>query len=89
VLPITSATSKIYPFEVQITPEESGLEKNSKIKANQIRTIDKRRIGKHIGSVSSEKMEEIKQALLIHLDIELKYEDIICLYPNLVKINVF
>jgi mRNA interferase MazF len=45
ILPITSSTSKVFPFEVKVVPSESGLNKNSKIKANQIRTIDKRRIG--------------------------------------------
>jgi len=70
ILPITTSTRKIYPFEVSVTPEESGLKNASKIKANQIRTIDKQRIGKKLGGLSAAKMNEVKEALLIHLDIE-------------------
>lgn len=70
ILPITSATKKIYPFEVLISPEESGLKSTSKIKANQIRTIDKQRIGKNIGELNAVKMNEVKVAMLIHLDLE-------------------
>ncbi len=67
VLPITSSTSRVYPYEVMVSPTESGLKNESKIKANQIRTIDKRRIGKQLGSLPMTKMEGINQAILIHL----------------------
>lgn len=67
VLPITSNTKKVYPYEVVVTPDESGLKNDSKIKANQIRTIDKRRIGKKLGALTLAKMKEINQAILIHL----------------------
>ncbi len=70
ILPITSNTSKIYPYEVLVNPAESGLKNESKVKANQIRTIDKRRIGKKLGALAWDKMQEINQAILIHLAIE-------------------
>lgn len=70
IRPITSATKKIYPFEVLISSGESGLKSTSKIKANQIRTIDKQRIGKNIGELGILKMNEVKAAMLIHLDLE-------------------
>jgi mRNA-degrading endonuclease toxin of MazEF toxin-antitoxin module len=37
------------------------------VKADQIRTIDKRRIVKLIGELGSEEMEQIDQAIKIHL----------------------
>lgn len=67
ILPITSNTKKVYPYEVIVIPEESGLKNDSKIKANQIRTIDKRRIGQKLGTLTLAKMKEINQAILIHL----------------------
>lgn len=70
ILPITSTTNRVYPYEVVVNPTESGLKNDSKIKANQIRTIDKRRIGKKLGSLSLPKMEEVNQAILIHLAID-------------------
>jgi len=69
VLPITSKTEKIYPFEVFLSKEETHLPKNSKVKCNQIRTVDNKRLVNLVGALSAERLEEIKQALLIHLSI--------------------
>ena len=49
VLPITSNTKRIYPFEVYVDKGIGNLPKDSKLKADQIRTIDKSRITKLIG----------------------------------------
>ena len=56
VIPVTSSTKKIYPFETLLLSKDSGLPKNSKIKCNQIRTIDKKRLVKLLGKVSFEKL---------------------------------
>ena len=69
VIPITSSTEKIYPFETFLPSQESGLPKSSKVKCNQIRTIDKKRLVKPLGKVSPEKLKEIENSLLIHLGI--------------------
>lgn len=69
VLPITSKTDKIYPFEVFLLKEETQLPKDSKVKSNQIRTVDKKRLIKFIGIVTEEKLIAIKHSLLIHLGI--------------------
>lgn len=70
IVPITSTTSKIYPFEVFLPKAEGNLLNDSKAKCNQIRTIDKLRIEKRFGKISKDKLTEIEQAILIHLDIE-------------------
>ena len=69
VLPITSKTEKIYPFEILLSKEETHLPKDSKVKCNQIRTVDKKRLVNLVGALSAERLKEIKQALLIHLGI--------------------
>lgn len=69
VIPITSSVSKIYPFEVLLSKGTADLSKDSKIKCNQIRTVDKERLIKQMGSVSKETIDEIEKALLIHLGI--------------------
>ena len=51
IAPITSKIGKIYPFEVFIPRGSGGLEKDSKIMMDQIRSLDKRRLIKKIGSV--------------------------------------
>ncbi len=71
IVPITSTTSKIYPFEVLLPKGEGNLINDSKAKCNQIRTIDKQRIQKRFGKVSNDKLREVEKAILIHLDIEI------------------
>lgn len=68
VLPITSNVKKIYPFETFLPKRETNLPVDSKIKSNQIRTVDKKRLIKLIGNISEEKLKEVKQALFIHLN---------------------
>jgi mRNA interferase MazF len=69
VIPITSSIEKIYPFEVMILRTESGLSSDSKIKCNQIRTVDKLRLLKPVGALPRDKIVEVEKALMIHLDI--------------------
>lgn len=67
VLPITSQIGKIYPFEVFLKAGLCGLSSDSKVKANQIRTIDKSRLKKFIGFLHEARMPEVEEALRIHL----------------------
>ncbi len=69
IVPITSNTSKVYPFEVMLETKDSGLQKISKAQCHQIRTISKIRIaGKAAGLASKEIMSKINTALKLHLD---------------------
>lgn len=64
VAPISSGnTDKIYPFEVLLPAGEAGLGKASKALLDQIRTVDKQRLGSKIGVLSSERMEEVNRAI--------------------------
>ncbi len=67
VLPITDKGKKVYPFEVSLSSQTKGLVKDSKIKCQQIRTIDKRRLVKFIGVVNEKSLQDIDKALSIHL----------------------
>lgn len=71
IIPITSSTEKIYPFEVFLPQGEGNLTNDSKAKANQIRTIDKLRLRRQLGKINEETLRKIEQAILIHLEIEL------------------
>lgn len=71
VIPVTSKNlSKIYPFEIYLPREESHLGKNSKGKADQIRTIDKTRLIKPIGKLTPELMGSMEKAVKVHLDLK-------------------
>lgn len=70
VIPISSRVERTYPFEVFISKAEAGLPKDSKVKCNQIRTVDRKRLVKFLGRVSLGKLKEVEEALLIHLGID-------------------
>lgn len=70
IVPITSQKlSKIYPFEVLLPDSTKGLDKSSKAKANQIRTIDKQRLSKKLGSLDPQTLLLLGKAIKIHLDL--------------------
>jgi mRNA interferase MazF len=66
---IAAITSKfddrLYPTEVLIETPEVGLKTNSVILLNQIRSIDRQRLSKRIGAISSEKLNEVDRAIQI------------------------
>ncbi|MEK6809618.1 MAG: type II toxin-antitoxin system PemK/MazF family toxin [Nanoarchaeota archaeon] len=68
VAPITSqGTDKIYPIEILLTDENSGLKKESKALFNQIRAVDKKRLIKKIGKITEEATESMDEAIKISL----------------------
>ena len=71
ILPITSNVTRVYPFEVLLNPEDSGLSTPSKVQAQQVRTISKQRITSDaVGSLSEEIMQLVNAALKLHLDVD-------------------
>lgn len=74
IIPITSKNlTKTYPFEVYL-PKDAGpltgpLKKNSKAKADQIRTLDKARLLKSIGMLNDELMNNMDKAIKVHLNL--------------------
>jgi mRNA interferase MazF len=53
-----------------LLPKGSGnLPKDSKVKADQIRTIDKIRIIRRLGELKTNQIESIETAIKIHLDL--------------------
>jgi mRNA interferase MazF len=70
VLPITSNTTFVADFEVFIPKGVANLPKDSKAKADQIRTLDKQRLVKKIGKLPASFSPEIKKAIQLHLDLE-------------------
>jgi mRNA interferase MazF len=70
ILPISSQSlDKIYPFEVLLPKGSGNLPKDSKVKADQIRTIDKIRIIRRLGELKKNQIENIETAIKIHLDL--------------------
>ena len=68
VLPITGRPAKRpYPFEVLVPKGLAGLTIDSRIMANQIRTVDKSRLVGLRGSLPSQYLSQAKKAMDTHL----------------------
>ncbi len=65
---ITSQINKAkLPTHVEIKSDDYGLSKDSVLLLEQIRTIDKRRLGEKIGHVKEDIIEKVNDALRISL----------------------
>ena len=67
VVPVTSQTSRVYPFQVLLAAADSGLSLDSKAQAEQVRAMAVERIGDRVGSVPPALMARIDEALRLHL----------------------
>ncbi|MCA1839584.1 MAG: type II toxin-antitoxin system PemK/MazF family toxin [Actinomycetota bacterium] len=69
VVPLTSNVKRVYPFQVLLIAKECGLKRDSKAQAEQVRSVSVERIGDQIGAVPATVIEELDDALRIHLDL--------------------
>ena len=67
VAALTSGESARYDVQVEVKAPEGGLHHNSLVLLNQIRTIDKRRVGRRWGRLSSRTMQRVDEAIKISL----------------------
>ena len=65
----TTAPNKPYPFIVNFTSADSGLDKDGSVDLASIITIDKTRLLNKLGQLSQSKMKEVDRALIISLGI--------------------
>jgi mRNA interferase MazF len=70
ILPVTDRGDKVYPFEVEVPPEQGGLTKPSKIKCQQIRTVDRSRLVRFLGVVPDSTIHAAERALCLHLGLD-------------------
>lgn len=68
VAPFTSANvAKVYPFEVKLEAGEGGVVQTCKILLDQIRTVDKARLGVKLGTLPAERVDELNRAIRLSL----------------------
>lgn len=67
VAPTTSSMDSVLPFQVPLSAEESGLERDIKVQVEQVRTISVERVGRLVGRVPPVRMRDIDGALRLHL----------------------
>lgn len=67
VVPITSNVARIYPFQILLRADQTGLRQDSKARAEQIRSVAVDRIGAQIGRLPTAVLDELDEALRVHL----------------------
>lgn len=67
VVPVTSNITRVYPFQVLLPAELTGLAVDSKAQAEQVCSISINLLGAAIGEVPHNLMEELDEALRLHL----------------------
>ncbi|MDO8746558.1 MAG: type II toxin-antitoxin system PemK/MazF family toxin [Thermodesulfovibrionales bacterium] len=70
VIPFSSKIDKVYPFEVLVKKEAGGLDVDSKLKVTQMRSVDKTRLKKYVGTLNDDILEELEKAIKLHLAME-------------------
>jgi mRNA interferase MazF len=70
IVPLTSNTERIYPFQVLVPLERSGLNENSKAQVEQIRSISVTRMIRRIGQIPNDLMQDLNDKIRMHLDLE-------------------
>ena len=67
VVPVTSNTAHIYPFQVLLNANSTGLPRDSKAQAEQVRSVDAERVGALVGTLDGPLRAELDEALRLHL----------------------
>ncbi|PPJ26065.1 mRNA interferase MazF9 [Nocardia nova] len=68
VVPVTSNTDRIFPFQV-LLEDVPGLRVASKAQAEQVRSVSVERVGRVLGSVPPALIKELDRALRLHLNL--------------------
>lgn len=67
VVPVTSRTEQIYPFQVLLPADRTGMPRDSKAQAEQVRAVALERIGKVVGHLPDDLTNALDDALRLHL----------------------
>jgi mRNA interferase MazF len=67
VVPLTSNVQRVQPFQILLPAERSGLARDSKAQAEQVRALSVDRVGAVLGHVPPALMADLDRALRLHL----------------------
>lgn len=67
VVPVTTNTRKVYPFQVLLPTRSCGLPQESKAQAEQIRSVDITRIADVAGHLPPALVDDLEDAIRLHL----------------------
>ncbi|MBA2766115.1 MAG: type II toxin-antitoxin system PemK/MazF family toxin [Solirubrobacterales bacterium] len=69
VVPVTSNLTRVFPFQVLLPAESTGLRVDSKAQCEQVRAVSVERLGPALGQLPASIMGEVDAALRLHLQL--------------------
>ena len=69
VVPVTTNISSVYPFQTLLPASRCGLARDSKARAEQIRSVALDRIGEVIGRLPGDLVDDLDDAIRLHLGV--------------------
>ena len=69
LVPLTSNTARVYPFQALLPASLTGLPHDSKAQAEQVRSVAVERVGARIGQLPAALIADVDQALRVHLSL--------------------
>ena len=69
IVPVTSQTNRVYPFQVLLPAGSCGLPKDSKAQPEQVRSVSIERVVGSAGRLPPNLLDAIDRALRLHLDL--------------------
>jgi mRNA interferase MazF len=69
VVPVTSNTDRIFPFQALLPASSTGLPQDSKAQTEQVRSIAVERLGAVLGRAPANVMARLDDALRLHLQL--------------------
>jgi mRNA interferase MazF len=67
MVPLTTNTRRVYPYQVRVPAEASGLAGDSKAQAEQVRSVSVARLRKRVGQLTPKLLADLDRALVLHL----------------------
>lgn len=67
VVPVTSNVARVYPFQVILDAASTGLDRDSKAQAEQVRSVAVERVGPRLGALTGDLIAALDEALRLHL----------------------
>ena len=67
VVPLTSNTDRIFPFQALLPAAATGLREDAKAQAEQVRSVAVERLGAVLGRAPADVMAQLDDALRLHL----------------------
>jgi mRNA interferase MazF len=67
VVPVSSRTERVHPFQVLLPASTTGLHRDSKAQAEQVRSVAFERIGALVGELPPDLVAALDEALRLHL----------------------